>query len=283
MRITEEQLAILNTLCCERLSSKEENLRLIEDFTNYKNSNIVDVLQGDAYTEDESGSIAYYLVKNQEGAILFFFSLKCGLLYDEFIEGEKLRTLQTFYNNIMQMMNDGKTSVEEKAILGTLLEKTRTKKGLQKRDIAQIVHKSPAAVTLERLFKDDAMNVGKTFPGIELVHFCANDRNRAQWNQYGFNQKMGTVIFWHFIVPIVLKVMRHVGCEYLFLFAADMTEDEELVLYYKENMKFRDTREHGVAIPLYDFACKFMFQETKNLLDFKDAFFSSFNRDEDAV
>lgn len=283
MKITDKQRAVLSTLCCERLSSNEKNLRSIGCFCNNRNSCIVDTLLGEAYEEDECGAVAYYLVKNNEDDILFFFSLKCGLLYDEFIEGERLRSLQAFYDYISRTMSDDEIGEEEKSVLGSLLEKTRTKKGLKKTDVAKILHKSSETTTIEEMFDGGVKNVGKTFPGIEIVHFCANDSNREKWDQYAFDQKIGVVVFWHFIIPVVQKAMEHVGCEYLFLFAADMTEDEELVNYYKTNMNFRDTIEHGTAMPLYDFACKFMYQETKGLVAARDNFFNSFNRDEDAV
>lgn len=283
MKITDEQERVLSTLTCERLSDSEVNLRTIGCFCNNRNSSIVDALLGDAYEEDESGVIAYYLVKNDKGDILFFFSLKCGLLYDEFIEGEKLRNLHKFYNYLFKKINNDEIDEEEKSVIRSLLEKTRTKKGIKKKDVAKILHKSQETITIEKMFDDGVKNVGKTFPGIEIVHFCANDANRDKWNKYGFDQKLGVVVFWYFIVPIVQKVMKHVGCEYLFLFAADLTEDEELVTYYKANMNFRDKVEHGAAMPLYDFACKFMYQETKGLAAAKDEFFNSFNRDKSAV
>ena len=229
MKITDKQKAVLSTLTCERLSDNEANLRAIGSFRNNRNECIVDALLGDAYEEDESGIVAYYLVKNGRGDILFFFSLKCGLLYDEFIEGERLRNLQAFYDYIASIMNNDEIGEEEKTVINSLLEKTRSKKGLKKTDVAKLLHKSQETDAIEKMFDDGVKNVGKTFPGIEIVHFCANDSNRDKWEEYGFNQKMGVVVFWHFIVPIVQEAMKHVGCEYLFLFAADITEDEELV------------------------------------------------------
>lgn len=62
--------------------------------------------------------------------------------------------------------------------------------------------------------------VGKTFAGIEIVHFCTNDLHREIWNKFNIDQKLGVVVFWMFIVPKILEVMQHIGCEYIFLFAA---------------------------------------------------------------
>lgn len=80
MNITASQLQILNTLQCERLSSNPDNFSLVDDFYNARNNSLVETLQGDAFADDENNRIAYYVVKSGEGDILFFFSLKCGLL-----------------------------------------------------------------------------------------------------------------------------------------------------------------------------------------------------------
>lgn len=90
MKIRGEQMALINSLRCERLSSNEENFRLIESFYSVRNNNVAEALLNEAYQEDESGIVAYYVVKDADNNVLFFFSLKCGLLFDEFIEGEKL-------------------------------------------------------------------------------------------------------------------------------------------------------------------------------------------------
>ncbi|MEH2874038.1 hypothetical protein V7T00_12095 [Segatella copri] len=81
MRITEEQMALIHSLRCERLASNEENLRLIDSFYSTRNNNVADALLNEAYQEDESGVVAYYVVKDSDANVLFFFSLKCGLLF----------------------------------------------------------------------------------------------------------------------------------------------------------------------------------------------------------
>lgn len=65
MRITEEQMALIRSLHCERLASNEENLRLIDSFYSARNNNVAEALLNEAYQEDESGVIAYYVVKGQ--------------------------------------------------------------------------------------------------------------------------------------------------------------------------------------------------------------------------
>lgn len=85
------------------------------------------------------------------------------------------------------------------------------------------------------------------------------------------------MVFWHFIVPIVIEVRSLVGCEYLFLFAADMSEHHTLQDYYHNQMGFNDEGERATAKPLYDLSCKFMYQEADSLAERRDEFFENFN------
>lgn len=125
MRITEEQMALIHSLRCERLASNEENLRLIDSFYSTRNNNVADALLNEAYQEDESGVVAYYVVKDSDANVLFFFSLKCGLLFDEFIEGEKLTRLKELCSTLSEKLNGGNVPEEERDGLKAILESVR--------------------------------------------------------------------------------------------------------------------------------------------------------------
>lgn len=217
MKITESQLELLRSLKCERLSSNTANFSLINDFYNTRNNSLVDTLQGDAYDDDENNRIAYYIVKTVDDKILFFFSLKCGLLYDEFIEGDRLKEIKSFYDTILRMSLDETQSVENKKAIASILESVRSKKGIKKEDVARVLHLSVDSDEFSKIFSKNLKNVGRTFPGVELVHFCANDAHREEWDEYDLPQNMGTTIFWYFIVPKILEMLKIVGCEYVFL------------------------------------------------------------------
>ena len=79
-----------------------------------------------------------------------------------------------------------------------------------------------------KIFVKNLKNVGTTFQGVEIVYFCANDEYRHIWTGLQIPMKLGSYIFSRFLVPIVQDLTELVGCEYLFLFVADLTEDEEL-------------------------------------------------------
>lgn len=284
MRITPEQQARIDSLYCERLSSNGDNFRLINEFFNSRNMSISDTLQNEAYEEDEIGKVAYYLVKNQEDKILFYFSLKCGMLYDSFIDDRSLKLL----NKLMAYLDDisSKEQLTEKeiVIVDKFREQLRSHKGLTKKDIEQIPKKGGTILEdIEKEIGENVTHVGSTFSGIELVHFCVNENSSDFWKESVEGQKLGVVVFWKFVVNEVLEAMKHVGCQYLFLFAADKTDDEELVAYYRDNLFFKEAVDVATAKPIYDLTCKFMYQETRNLLSEQIYFFDHYNIDVDEV
>ena len=94
-RITEQQEKILESFSVERLSSSDINLQLVGSFSNPKSDSLTNKIQSDAFEEDENGSVAYYVIKNKaDGGIVFYFSLKCGQLYDKLIEKEQHRLIK---------------------------------------------------------------------------------------------------------------------------------------------------------------------------------------------
>ena len=283
MRITEEQQEILESLVCERLSRNPANMREIDQFLNSKNDKLVERLLNEAYSEDEEDKIAYYLVKDKEGHILFYFSLKCGQLYDKHLDFDLFKLLGELYDGLLKMKSESNISQEDSIVIDKVLEEIRSRKGVLKEDLKKITKKNQSIDDFEKVFKDDADKVGATFSGIEIVQFCSNEDSLVYWKKYGVNQKLGVVVFWQFIVPIIIKIKELIGCEYLFLFAADDSEDENLVNYYKSWLKFESSNERSAATPVYDLTCKFLYQETCSLKEKRDTFFKNFNPDEDVV
>ena len=276
MKITEEQKKVLDSFSCERLAGKLENMRIVEDFYNSRNPQLEQNLKDKAYEEDENNTTAYYVIKDEEGSVVFYFSLKCGMLYDEIVEAEKYQQLQDIYNLLVKKLTDESTSEDKKEVIKELLESFRSKKGLTKKSLERVFRTEE--VPFDKIFKGNQRHVGKTYSGVEIVHFCINDGYREKWEALNMPQRLGSIIFWKFIIPQVECLLEIVVCEYIFLFAADLSEDESLVNYYRE-LGFTDSLVHHVAIPLYDLACKFMHQETNQLIEKQKRFFEDFNPD----
>lgn len=281
MRITEEQQRVLDGLRCERLSKDEMNLRRVDDFVNYTNDSIAGVLRNEAYGEDEKGSVAYYVVKDEQGEMLFFFSLKNGMLYDQHLDEKTIKLLKKLYEYLDELDADAELSDDDRVVIEAVKEKVRSRKGLTKAELERLPKKNAQILEdLEQELNKSITHVGKTYSGLELVHFCANNATDELWEGLGLPQPRGAVVFWHFLVPIVLKVRELVGCEYLFLFAADLSEFHTLLDYYQNLMGFVDEGERATAKPLYDLSCKFMYQEAESLETRRREFFENFNSEE---
>ena len=140
MQITEKQRQWINSLVCERLSSNENNLRLVDAFCNVRNESLEHTLKNEAYEEDEAGNIAYYLIKDKDENILFYFSIKCGILYDLFGEKEKLRKINDLFHFLVELEKDPSSTKEDKETIASILESIRTRKGLVKKELSKISH-----------------------------------------------------------------------------------------------------------------------------------------------
>ena len=281
--ITEQQRAILDSFYIERLSDSEENFRLVSDFQNSRSDSLTNKIQSEAFEEDELGTVAFYVIKNKDGKIVFYFSLKCGQLYDKLYEKDHVHLIQNLLEYFDQIEQEETTSESDLDLIEEIRESVRSRKGILKSDLNKIQKKDNKAVKdLEKAFTGNMQRVGQTFAGVEIVQFCLNDKYSEDLKRLGFFPSFGAIVFWHFLVPKVLEVRKLIGCHYLFLFAADTSEDESLIRYYK-SLRFTDAGEHGAVIPLYDWTCRFMYQEISSLEEGQRSFFNDFNRDDDDV
>lgn len=120
------------------------------------------------------------------------------------------------------------------------------------------------------------VRVPKTISGIELCHFCKNEKlSKKLKDQNKGNREIGTYIFFEFIVPIVKEVSNKIGCKILYLFAADDTEDCTLINYYEQSLYFRrltksyKSESYVPAMSYYEDGCEFMYIKIKNLINDK--------------
>ena len=285
MKISEEQIKLLNSLKCQRLKDDGRTFDLVESFSNSINDDIAHTLRNEAYEEDESNIVAYYVVKHPNDQILFFFSLKCGLLFDHFINPDLLNQLQRLSKDLKDIADEKSLTSQQQNDIRDVMEKIRASKGVTKDDLRKLrQYKLDILEELEKEFDNENIaRVGTTFSGIELVHFCSNTDADDTWENMELPQLRGTTIFWYFIVPKVMEILNFVGCQYLFLFAADRSKDEKLVRYYEDQLNFKRPDDLATAKPFYDFSCKFMCHEISSLEKERDEFFANFNPSADSV
>lgn len=289
MKITKEQQAILDELVCERLRDNPASEKLIQSFQNEKGSLIVNYLKQRGLDEDSEGSTAFYIVRTKNDDVLMFFSLKCGELFDPLFDEDKVSEGYEEYLLILQALKNAEadSNAQEHAI--SKLQKLSDDKGIPLHIVLNDILRETKhkAKLLQRLNADKKTEknekisrVNRTYPGVELVHFCTNEKCRDVWKKLGFSRSMGEVIFWNKIVPKFFEVQRIVGCEYAFLFAADLSEDRTLINYYNVSLKFEIDDAVGTNKPYYDFACAFMCQKLSSLKENYRIYFENFNLDE---
>lgn len=285
MMITPEQKAILNSLICERLSSNDKNMRLVEDFFNRRNASLEQTLKKEAMKEDLEGSIAYYLIKDSDDNILFFFSLKSGSLYDSHFDTNLFKLLKTLNIFVQDSLADTDLKEEQRIILNSIQEKIRSHKGITKTDLEKIPRKKKDKLfeDLEKELNKNITHVGKTYSSIEIVHFCSNNACDDLWEKYGLPHSIGVIVFWYFIVSKIMEIKNILGIQYLFLFAADLSKEDSLIRYYSDKLDFLHDTERATVKPIYDLSCEFMYQETKDLEERRSLFFENFNPDTEEI
>ena len=168
MRITEAQKAILERLTCERLSANPNNMRLVDAFFNRRNPSLVQTLQNEAMEEDQEGKVAYYLIKDKDGNILFYFSIKSGTLYDSHLDANVIKLINTLNAYIHDSLSDPDLSDKQKAELNRFQEKIRSHKGITRYDLDRLPKKKTKLfVDLEKELSKDVTHVGKTVSRLE--------------------------------------------------------------------------------------------------------------------
>ena len=248
MKITQLQKAILESLKCERLSSNPDNLYLVESFSNWRNESLEHTLKNEAMEEDEEGSIAYYIIKDNEDNILFFFSLKSGSLYDSHFDITAIKLIKKLNDVVQTYLAEAGMSDKERETLQNIQEKIRSHKGITKRDIDRLPRiKEELFADLEKELNKNVTHVGKTYSSIELVHFCTNNACDKIWEDFNLPHSIGVIIFWHFIVSKIIEARNILGIQYLFLFAADLSEEDSLIGYYSDKLDFMRDEERATV------------------------------------
>lgn len=272
MRITEDQINILDGYICERLSSDEKNKELIKSFVSCRGRLLVEYLQTLGWEEDAVGKTAFYLIKNPDGVPCVFFALKCGALFQPFDEEGLKRAIEEA-RHFLQLSSGALNSHNEEYIKRSFEYKRVKRENEYILKFLENDKKREGARPIQR--------VDKTFSGVEITHFCTNDNAKELWSSYGFRFPMGQVLFWKYIAPLLMDIQKIVGCQYVFLFAADETLDGTLTNYYNIALKFCKLNDIGTSKPFYDLGCEFMSQEICSLKKNMEDFFEHFNLDEE--
>lgn len=278
---TEERRNYFKKFQCEVLTSSPDNKKLIQNFTSKKANNYLEAYIKDetnAWAEDTDGETRVYLVKDDSGEIALFFSIKCGLLIEENPKYKLTAEEREFVGYLIE----AKKGSDEKA------RESYYDAGLslfgERVDVLFEIADRKAAAKSESKSTGQSENwrVEKCISAIELRHLCKNENYLPPENlgiPFGFG------MFWEVIVPKLLEITSLVGCKYIYLFAADKTEElgnstiKKLVRYYKSAFKFYECDDDDLTIikPDYDENCYGLIQAVNKLARNREAVWHEFS------
>lgn len=274
----------------EFLTSSVSNKTAIQTFCSRKSGKGLECyLKENAWDEDQRGVTKVYLVKDIEtDDIVFYFALSAGLLYKEIgAEDNKLSDVEKeIVNYCIDVFLNGDAETTADEVFSWYEGEPIDKIKLQRIIDSRIKLKMAALEDPEKTESSvNVRHVSETFPGIVLTHFCKNEN-------YSFTEELafpiGFYIFWEIVTKEVLHISSLLGCQYLYLFAADNTvqeipdraimyseywDDDEpkaatvykLVEYYKNELKFEELQEVTILKPYYDFPCFSLIQPIDQL------------------
>lgn len=225
---------------------------------------------------EEKGLHDIYYVIMDKSVVLFFFSLQTGIVYTPGqIAPSDIGKLCCFAAESMgsEEYNKGNLDVE---IFKTYLQSFDCTKYVGDSDKMAAVCEKIVDIMNDSEFGDqNTIFVEATYPCVELVNFCKNLEANEIWEDNNFLPAVGATLFWLKILPIIEMVSDKVGCKYVSLFAADKSEpgdNEKLVSYYGNALKFERPEKLNTIKPKYDWKCVFLCQEIKVLSDYKKQF-----------
>ena len=121
--------------------------------------------KNEAFEEDEKGNIAYYLIKNPDGKILFYFSLKCGSLYESIKGVDSLERIRELYEYVIELKNEPDLNESDRQAVESIIERIRTGKGANQKMIWQKISyakkKEKSSKSWKKASEDDLKRVGK--------------------------------------------------------------------------------------------------------------------------
>lgn len=291
MRPTPDQQAVLDSLDIVRLSGSQFDIDAIQNFTVREDGkSLLEYLQKYAIDENATNANAVYFVVDGDKDVLLYFSMKAGALHLHYNEQliKEAEQITSILDNLQSKL--GKDPDEDSGILWAIgqIKKRSTPLISKLKNIVTYVLKKGDKfknVMLDRATETNANNIKvlDTFPSVEMAQFCANKTYKGKYSALFYPNTTGTVIFWHKVVPEIIRLTEAIGLKYLYIFAADSSDNKQLEAFYKSALKFKEPGELGTSKPYYDNNCTLMIQEIADLQRNRQLFYDNFNPDADSV
>lgn len=325
LSVEKQKKYLSKNLIVESLRKSDNNKEDIKQFSQSKGgSAIVEYLKGEAWDKDASNDTKVFLVRDRNTReIAYYYALNCGILYKDLdttvmtsVEKECVERLIKALRRVEHVRGSSDTEEEFAynelsnaygAMDERIIDPDRaTFLTLHAQEQAEIKDQREESV---RKTEDSQFvkNVQETYPAIDIKFLCKNE-NYVPNIQLSF--KLGVYVFWEIIVPHILRISEAVGCKYVYLFAADTSEgdqidvennvpimyskdydmDEEpakeatiskkqtpkkLVLYYMSSLKFRPVSDFIILKPYFERSCYTLFQDVASLTYNRDLIWNS--------
>ena len=227
-------------------------------------SRISDFLIDEAWQADINRDTKVFLVRDRNTReIAFYYALNCGILYKEYkhkdLTPKELELITAYVEAASRAHMNGLTAIDQEAAnnlltkaLGDFYEfiedSERATQLLALADDKVIIKEENAEAKEETGEGEFTKQVQETFPAMDIKFLCRN-RNYKPGIELDF--KLGIYVFWEIVVPHILKVADLVGCQYVYLFAADNspgiekkeTEDSLPVMWSEDYDPYSDEEE----------------------------------------
>lgn len=241
---------------CESLTSREQNQVDILSFSsNIQNStSLEDYLKTEAWSEDKDGKTRTYIVRDPKtNKIVLYFSIKCGLVFSTDEIDDKYQQLcddeKEIVNDFVDMLSKNQKIDDTYEKYISLYPNLSYLKALAKE------RKRRKIGFIDMDDKNNIYKVDKCYSAIELQYLCRCDDFIVPQKFLAVPQKtggyLGFGLFWQIIVPIIVDISEKIGCEYLYLFAADHSEnkeDKKLIKHYKEALMFGELSDYDIIL-----------------------------------
>jgi hypothetical protein len=289
--ITEKALDLIETFEVRRARDIDDSILMSMTapiVAGEEQNQIISLFNSEQYLQDdEKGYLASFVVMSPTNIPLVFFSFRCGELFKE-PQVEKMKIGHDAAIAFKKLMN-GSCKSEEESQQALAAVKRAIDEGLTPDDWQNLYQKKESWNKDEKLeATKEITKVLVSYPAIELKLFGTNESAKEYWKSLGLpeDMKMGGTLFWLKAVKIIEKITRYVGCQYVYLFAADKEAEGQLVQYYRVGLGFNSDSNLSANKPTFDWQCQFLYQSIDELLDRRKLFLdyvSNYKEDKENV
>lgn len=246
MNSIDEVKKFFDSFICVPLRDLSDVENKLNSFSStFRNNTLGNYLKNEAVDDDKAGKTCVYTILEPESQkIVCFFSLRCGAVFDTLEEDDALRELDTdelfLLKELEKTRND---NFETYTQMCQLYKKEHPKGGM----IIKIVERRATRIKDET--SSSCIDVMNSHPSIEIQHFCRCDDHIYTLPEEIKKFPLGFGLFWQIIVPKIKEISNLIGCEYLYLFAADKSDDDErhLVKHYVDDLRFNQAEDLGLT------------------------------------